>query len=124
MADLEQAASPMAGVIAASAVCGTDAYDPAGEKLGSIREVMLNETSEKIEFVILNFGGHFVGVNQRYYPLPWRLLKFDKARQGYVVNIDREKLEAAPTCELSDTGVWLGDGSGEHVNAYYGTMSV
>jgi len=113
--------SPMAGVIGATSVIGTTAYDLEGDRLGEIRDVMLNERSEKIEFAILNFGGHFSGINQRYYPLPWRLLSFDKARGGYIVKLDRQKLDNAPTCELSDTGVWLADGSGQRVDGYYTT---
>ena len=69
---------------------GTDVYDAGGEKLGNIHDVMLNEISDKIEFAILNFGGHFVGVNQRFFPLPWHLLQFDEARRAYVINIDRK----------------------------------
>jgi len=123
MADLKHAPTPMTGVIAASAVTGTDVYYAGGEKLGNIHDVMLNEISDKIEFAILNFGGHFVGVNQRFFPLPWHLLQFDEARRAYVINIDRKSLDDAPTCELSDNGVWLNDGSGAQVSAFYATLA-
>jgi sporulation protein YlmC with PRC-barrel domain len=119
-----RAMMPMVDVIGASKVTGTEVYDQEGQRLGEIHDVLLNTAAEKIEFAILNFGSHFVGIDQRYYPLPWRLLKFDETRRGYVVNIDREKLGDAPTFELSDTGLWLDDGSGTRVNDYYGTASM
>ncbi len=123
MAETKGTMAPVARLIGATAVIGPDIFDAEGVWLGEIRDVMLNELSEKIEFVILNLGGHFVGVNQRYDPLPWRLLKFDQARRGYIVCIDYQKLDDAPTCEFSDTGSYLDDGSDRRVIEYFGAVS-
>jgi sporulation protein YlmC with PRC-barrel domain len=48
-------------LIAASKVNGTSVYDRAGEKLGSIYDVMIDKTSGKTAYAIMSFGG-FLGV--------------------------------------------------------------
>jgi hypothetical protein len=44
----------------------------------------------------MSFGG-FLGIGEKYHPLPWSLLKYDTRVGGYVVDIDKKTLEAAPS---------------------------
>ena len=44
----------------------------------------------------LGFGG-FLGMNEKFHPLPWSTLDYQKGRDGYVVNMTKEQLEAAPS---------------------------
>ena len=44
----------------------------------------------------MSFGG-FLGIGERYHPLPWAALKYDTGVGGYVVNITAHQLEAGPT---------------------------
>jgi sporulation protein YlmC with PRC-barrel domain len=110
------------GLIAASKVTGTSVYDLAGEKLGSIYDVMIDKSSGTTKYAVMNFGGLF-GIGERYHPLPWNVLKYDADRGGYVVNIDRGSLEAAPSYETGDTSLWGEDTWGGRVNEYYGRPS-
>jgi hypothetical protein len=41
------------------------------------------------------FGG-FLGIGESYHPLPWRILSYDTALGGYVVDLDRRRLEMSP----------------------------
>jgi hypothetical protein len=41
------------------------------------------------------FGG-FLGIGTDRYPLPWNMLKYDVEKGGYVVPLDKERLEGAP----------------------------
>ena len=49
---------------------GTNVYNPAGEKLGSIYDVMLAKDLGKADYAIMSFGG-FLGIGEQYHPLPW-----------------------------------------------------
>jgi hypothetical protein len=51
-------------LIAAGRVSGTNVYNSANEKLGSIYEVMLDKKSGKADFAIMSFGG-FLGRGRR-----------------------------------------------------------
>jgi sporulation protein YlmC with PRC-barrel domain len=58
-----------ARLIAASSINGTAVYDTAGEKLGTVHDVMVDRLSGKVEYAILSFGG-FLGLGRRHHPLP------------------------------------------------------
>ncbi len=106
-------------LIAASKVTGTSVYDKAGEKLGSIYDVMIDKSSGSTRYAIMNFGGLF-GIGEHYHPLPWNLLRYDSHLGGYVVDIDPAMLKDAPSYDKSDTTTWADDGWGGRVNDYYG----
>jgi sporulation protein YlmC with PRC-barrel domain len=109
-------------LIAASKVTGTSVYDTKGEKLGSVYDVMIDKSSGNTRYAVLNFGGLF-GIGGHYHPLPWNVLRYDSNLGGYVVNIDRSKLEGAPSYETSDSSRWDDDTWGGRVNDYYGRPS-
>ena len=53
------------------------------------------------------------------YPLPWNMLKYDTAKEGYVVPLDKDKLESAPRyaeTEMPD----FDERYGKRVYDYYG----
>jgi sporulation protein YlmC with PRC-barrel domain len=108
-------------LIAASRVNGTTVYDTAGEKLGSVYDVMLEKQSGKADYAIMSFGG-FLGIGERYHPLPWDHLTYDESKGGYVVNVDRAQLEGAPSYS-PDEDYWTTDPNyGRRIDDYYGPM--
>lgn len=118
MASIDNPSDTGGRIIAASKVNGTSVYNTAGEKLGSVYDVMLDKTSGKAEYAILSFGG-FLGIGDKYHPLPWNQLTYDTRQGGYVVNIDRSRLEGAPAYAPSEMGMW-DDTRGRDIDAYYG----
>ena len=108
-------------VIAASKVNSTSVYNTAGEKLGSVYDVMLNKVSGQAEYAVLSFGG-LLGIGEKYHPLPWNALKYDTGLGGYVVSISREKLESAPAYRADEMANW--DNTWDRrIGDYYGTAS-
>lgn len=87
--------------IRASTVTGTDVHDTAGRKIGEIEDIMLDKLSNNIMFAVVSFGG-FLGVAEKYHPLPWSSLKFDKSKDGYIVEVTKEQLEAAPAGSIDE----------------------
>ena len=82
-------------MIASNKVEGTAVYNPAGEKLGSIYNFMVDKESGQVEYAVLQFGG-FLGMGSDYYPVPWAALEYDVDQGGYVIDVDKEFLESAP----------------------------
>lgn len=89
-------------LIAASKVRGARVYDKNGELLGHIEEVMLNKKTGKAAYAIMSFGGIF-GLGIRYHPLPWAALSYDTARDGYVLDFSRDRLDKAPSYGLDES---------------------
>ncbi len=98
MANLEDPSDTRGPLIAASKVNGTSVYNEAGEKLGSVYDVILNKASGRTEYAIMSFGG-FLGIGDSYHPLPWQAMRYDERQGGYVVNLDRSRLEGAPSVQ-------------------------
>jgi PRC-barrel domain len=106
-------------LISSDKVEGTAVYDRRGEKLGSIHSVMIDKISGKVGYAVMSFGG-FLGIGDRYHPLPWHVLTYDTGQGGYVVNLDRSKLEGAPTYGTSEMPNWSDRRWGQQLDDYYG----
>jgi PRC-barrel domain len=119
MASLDNPSDTRGKLIAASKVNGTNVYNRADEKLGSIYDVMLDKVSGKAEYAIMSFGG-FLGIGGRYHPLPWQTLTYDPGRGGYVVDLDRTRLEGAPSYADTTSDTWDDPTYGQRVDEYYG----
>jgi hypothetical protein len=82
-------------LIASNKVEGTAVYTKDGDHIGSINNFMVDKLSGKVAYAVLSFGG-FLGIGERYHPLPWEALTYHPDFGGYVVNVDRAHLENAP----------------------------
>ena len=83
-------------LIASDKVEGTAVYNHQGERLGTVYNFMVNKVTGQVAYAVMSFGG-FLGLGQSYHPLPWRLLTYDTKVGGYVVDLDKERLQDAPS---------------------------
>ena len=81
--------------IRAKKVIGTNVKDRSGKKIGEVEDVVLDKKSNNIMFAIVGFGG-FLGVAEKYHPIPWASLDYVPGENGYVVDFTKEQLNAAP----------------------------
>ena len=82
-------------LIAGGKVSGTEVYSLEDEHIGRIEDVMLDKPTGRVVYAVLSFGG-FMGLGSKHYPLPWEMLRYDTRLGGYVVKLDKERLERAP----------------------------
>jgi sporulation protein YlmC with PRC-barrel domain len=87
--------------IRAKKVSGTGVVDHAGNRIGEIEDVVLDKLSNNIMFAIVSFGG-FLGMAEKYHPIPWSSLHYDKSRDAYVIEFTKEQLEAAPAGSIDE----------------------
>lgn len=94
-------------LIASNRVEGTTVYDRQGNKLGTVRKMMIEKRSGTVRHVILGYGGLF-GMGELNYPLPWNALEYDEDRDGYVSRVDTDRLhsETAPRYESDQEPHW------------------
>jgi hypothetical protein len=83
-------------LIASNKVEGTEVYNRAGEHLGEVYNFMVDKFTGQVAYAVMSFGG-FLGIGERYHALPWKSLNYDINQGGYVVDLDRLKLERAPS---------------------------
>ena len=111
-------ASVTSDVISSDRVEGTNVYNESGDKLGSIDDLMIDKRSGQVRYAVLEFGG-FLGIGTDRYPLPWNVLKYDTSKDGYVVPLDKSRLEGAPRYALDERPEYDLE-YGRRVNDYYG----
>jgi len=107
-----------ASVISASKVTGTDVYNTEGQHLGEIHDLMLDKRTGKIAYAVMSFGG-FLGIGERYHPLPWATLKYDTRQGGYVVGLTKQQLEGAPRFGRDENPAWGDRTFEQRIHDYY-----
>jgi sporulation protein YlmC with PRC-barrel domain len=105
-------------VVSSDRVEGTNVFNLAGDKLGSIDDLMIDKRSGQVRYAVMEFGG-FLGMGTDRYPLPWDMLKYDTSKDGYVVPIDNDRLENAPRYPQESRPDY-DDEYGRRVNDHYG----
>ena len=89
-----------------------------GQKLGTASELIVDLASGQIEFAVVSFGG-FLGLGQKYHPLPFGLLDFRPDKRGYVVNAEPALIDGSPAYRVDDAPLF--DAAyGDRLYSYYG----
>jgi sporulation protein YlmC with PRC-barrel domain len=101
--------------IRAKKVIGTSVKNASGETIGKIEDVVLDKQSNNIMFAVLGFGG-FLGMGEKYHPVPWTTLRYDETADAYLVSFTKEQLKAAPADSMDE--LTKGDGSGVRDRAF------
>jgi hypothetical protein len=83
-------------LIESDRVEGTNVYDPAGNKIGDIKRLMIEKVSGRIPYAVMSFGG-FLGMGEEEYTIPWNKLEYDTSLGGYKTDITEKQLKGAPT---------------------------
>lgn len=106
--------------IRAGKAIGTEVYDRSGNKIGEVKDIILEKTSNNILFAAVSFGG-VLGMGQKYHPVPWSELDYDPNQGGYVVSFSADQLKGAPADSLE--ALTRDDGRAYRDRAYqhYGT---
>ena len=69
----------------------------------------------------MSFGG-FLGMGGSYHPLPWRALTYDTNLGGYVVDLDKDRLQGAPSYAEGESPAWDREYGGR-IDRHYGVPS-
>jgi sporulation protein YlmC with PRC-barrel domain len=85
--------------IRAKKVIGTNVKDTSGKTIGKVEDIMLDKQSSNIMYAVVGFGG-FLGMGEKYHPVPWSELDYDKDDSAYVVPFTQDQLKAAPADSL------------------------
>src|ERR1700681_1944884 len=112
-------ASGHTSAIRAKKVIGSNVTDPSGKKIGQVEDVVLDKQSNSILFAVVGFGG-FLGISEKYHPIPWASLDYDPDESAYIVTFTKEQLQAAPVGSIDelthDDGLQLRDKTYDYYN--------
>lgn len=104
-------------LISSASLSGQALYDRAGDKLGVLKDFYVNRMTGQVEFVVGATGG-FLGVGEKFHPLPWGLLRYNAAPEGYVVMVGKDEIRAAPAYDRDQLNS-AQYGWGDQVHRYF-----
>ena len=116
----KKATGPGPQVMAASTLEGDDVVNVAGEKLGTIDEIMLDVPTGRIAYAVLSSGG-FLGIGDKLFAIPWRALTLDTDNHCFVLDVSKERLEQAPGFDKDNWPSMADETWAVNVHSYYGT---
>jgi sporulation protein YlmC with PRC-barrel domain len=105
--------------LTASSIMSDKVHNETGEHLGEIKDIMIDLTTGKIDYFVIEFGG-FLGIGIKYFAIPFGLLRVDADKKVFLFDQSKEMLRKAPGFDIDhwpDTNIHL-----EDVHAYWGFM--
>ena len=109
-------------LISSELIRGTKVFNRQGEHLGTIATVMIDKYNGHVAYSVMSFGG-FLGIGEKYHPLPWHMLNYDQSMGGYVVDLNKERLTEAPSYALTDPIRWEDNEWRTRLDDYYKTAA-
>ena len=82
-------------LLTATSIMGDKVFNRRNEKLGDIKDIMIDITEGEIEYLIIEFGG-FLGVGEKFFAVPFRLLAVDTVKEAFILDQKKEVLAKAP----------------------------
>ena len=87
-------------VISSKRVEGTNVYNSAGDKVGSIDHLIIDKKSGQVRYAVMEFGG-LLGMGTDRYPIPWNMLQYDTTKDGYVAPRVEAKRAFRPVASIT-----------------------
>ena len=105
--------------IKASSIIGTDVINPGGDNLGDIKEVVIDPSTGKVAYAVVSFGG-FLSLGEKLFAIPYSALEYDLNQSKYVLDVSKERLEAAPGFDVDHWPSMAEEKWNRDVYKYYG----
>lgn len=83
-------------ILTADSIEGTNVRNLADEKLGDIKDIMLDVNSGRIAYAVVSVSEGFLGLDSKYFAIPWQSLRFDTDREIALLDVSAEQLKNSP----------------------------
>lgn len=107
-------------ILSSSSLTGDEVVDAAGEKLGTVDDLMIELGSGTIAYAVLSVGGLF-GMGDKLFAIPWSALRVDTNEKRLVLNVNKDKLEKAEGFDKDNWPDFADQTWGSKVHSHYGT---
>ncbi|CAJ0780045.1 hypothetical protein LMG19083_00613 [Ralstonia psammae] len=88
-------AGPGPELMAADTLEGDRVVNLNGEDIGKITDIMLDVQRGRVAYAVMSVGG-FLGIGDKLFAVPWSALSLDIDRKCFVLDANKDRLEAAP----------------------------
>ncbi|NUP88134.1 MAG: PRC-barrel domain-containing protein [Burkholderiaceae bacterium] len=108
-------------LMGADTLIGNEVVNHNEENVGDIKEIMLDVQSGRVAYAVLSFGG-FLGMGEKLFAVPWSALKLDTENKRFTLNVDKERLGAAPGFDKDKWPNMADPAWSSAIHSYYGTQ--
>jgi len=108
-------------VMAADTLEGDSVVNRQGEKLGEIRDIMIDVPSGRVGYAVLSVGG-FLGMGDKLFAIPWNALTLDADNEQFILDVPKERLDSAPGFDKDHWPSMADQCWGTEIHSYYGTQ--
>lgn len=106
-------------LIESDRVEGTEVYGTDDSHLGSIKRLMIDKTSGRVGYAVIEFGG-FLGMGTDTYTVPWAKLAYDTTLGGYRTDLSPDQVKSAPDFYRKGNYAWSDRNREQDLHSYYG----
>jgi len=106
-------------VLSANALIGHKVYNPQGETLGDIKDVMLDVDLGRVVYSVLSFGG-FLGMGDKLFAIPFEAFRLDPSNDRVILNVPKDRLKNAPGFDKDHIPSAADRKWGTQIHEYYG----
>jgi len=99
---------------------GLNVRNPAGEKLGTVEDLVVDLQNGKPQYLAVSFGG-VLGIGTKYFAIPLQDVHFNHGRDEmyFVLDISKDKLDNAPGFDKNDWPDFADPNWKSKVDTYY-----
>jgi len=110
-------------LMGADTLIGDHVHNLQNEHLGTVKEIMLDMQTGRVSYVVMASGG-VLSIGERLFAVPWEALTLDPGHHRMLLNIDKERIEAAPGFDKDHWPDMANQSWASEVHTYYGTSGV
>ena len=82
-------------VLTATSIIGDDVLNAKEEKVGKIKDIMIDIRRGIVEYVVIESSG-FLGFNEKFFAVPFSELKLKPSKRAFILHKDDEFIKNAP----------------------------
>jgi len=109
-------------LMGADTLVGNDVYNPKGEDIGDIKEIMLDMRNGRVAYAVLSFEP-FLSMGEKLFAVPWNALTLDTEHKRFTLNVEKDRLKDAPGFDKSRWPNMADQTWQKQIHAYYGTSA-
>ena len=81
--------------LSSSSLCKDDIKNATGEKIGSVKDIMIDTETGQVEYYVVSVGGFF-GLGDELHAVPPQALRVDTQDECLIMDVTKERMENAP----------------------------
>ncbi len=117
---MEHSKTVVPSVVTTDKIIGVKIRNATNEKLGDIKNLVIDKISGRVCYVTLNIGG-FLGIGEKDIVVPWNALSYDTSNECFILNADKEKLKNSEPLK-EGWNDWSNEKWGNTVHQQFGTQ--